>query len=245
MVGNVYVITGGTDGIGKSIVEKIISEDNGFKKIIVNYGHNENKARELKESIEVKYRERLEFIKADMSDYDSVTEFAGLLKKGDKIDRLICNVGVGEYAAFDDYTIEKWNRVINTNLTNPVFLIKELKDHMNKGGSIMLMASYAGINAYSTSLVYGVSKAGVVFLAKTLVKELEKYGVTVNAVAPGFVETSWQAGRSDESRERIDKKIALHRFATPEEVADIAFDVMNNGYMNGSVIEIHGGYEYF
>lgn len=83
------------------------------------------------------------------------------------------------------------------------------------------------------------------FLTKSLVKELEPKQIRVNAIAPGFIETSWHKNRTPESYERINRKVALHRFGEISEVADMAYEVLKNGYMNGSVVDIHGGYDYF
>ena len=163
----------------------------------------------------------------------------------EKLTYLVCNTGISTKAKFEDYSMEEWDHIVKTNLTVPTFLVQRLLPRMEKGGSILFVGSYAGQQAYSASLVYGVTKAGIHFLTKSLVKETEKVGVRVNAIAPGFIETRWHAGRSEESRERIEKKVALHRFGTVEEVADMAFAVLTNGYMNGSVVDIHGGYDYF
>lgn len=241
-----YLITGGTDGIGKCIVYKILQESDKEDRVIVNYGHSDIKANELIKSLKPEDQKRVELIKADLSVYEEMEKLVNkVFATVDCLDYLICNVGIGEYAKFDDYTLEKWNRVINTNLTIPVFLIKEVKDKMAVNGSILLIGSYAGKKEYSSSVVYSISKAGVLFLTKVLVKELEPLQIRINALAPGFIETSWQDDRSDESRERINKKIALHRFGLPVEVADMAYSVLQNGYMNGAVVDIHGGYEYF
>lgn len=241
-----YVITSATDGIGRSIVEKILKEnaDNDVK-IIVNYGHSEEKAKAFMDANK-EYEEKIILIKADMSDYDSMCEFAAkVCEIFPKIDHVVCNTGISAYGSFDDYTWEMWNKVIQTNLSIPAFLIQKLKYHMNPGGSIVMMGSDAGIRTYSSSVVYSVSKAGIIHLAKVLVKEFESLGVRVNAIAPGFIQTSWQKNRSEESYERINRKIAVHRFGTSEEVADMAYSVLQNTYMNGSVIEIDGGYDYF
>ena len=89
------------------------------------------------------------------------------------------------------------------------------------------------------------TKSAIHFLTKSLVKELEPKQIRVNAIAPGFIETSWHKNRTPESYERINRKIALHRFGEISEVADMAYEVLKNGYMNGSVVDIHGGYDYF
>ena len=134
---------------------------------------------------------------------------------------------------------------MNTNLSVPVFLVKELRPIMNEGGSTLFTGSYAGQQAYSSSLVYGVTKSAIHFLTKSLVKELEPKQIRVNAIAPGFIETSWHKNRTPESYERINREIALHRFGEISEVADMAYEVLKNGYMNGSVVDIHVGYDYF
>lgn len=116
---------------------------------------------------------------------------------------------------------------------------------MREGGKLLFMGSYAGQQAYSSSLVYGVTKAAVHFLTKSLVKEFEPKGITVNAIAPGFIQTTWHENRSQESYDRINKKIALHRFGEVEDVAELAYCILTNGYLNGSIVDIHGGYDYF
>ena len=185
-------------------------------------------------------------MKVDMSSYEDMLDFVAKLKEQtDHVDWLVSNAGVSTYEKYENYTFEEWTRVVNTNLSVPVFMIKELRPLIKKGGSVLFTGSYAGQQAYSSSLVYGVTKAAIHFLTKALVKEFEPKGITVNAIAPGFIETPWHSNRTQESYDRINKKIALHRFGTVEEVADMAVAVLGNGYMNGSVVDIHGGYDFF
>lgn len=245
-MGKITVITGGTSGIGKGIVERIVRESRPEDKLFVTYGHSQEKAAELLNALPEAKRDQIILIKADMSDYDSMMDFVQKVKKEtDHIDWLISNAGISTYAKYEDYTFEEWTRIVNTNLSVPVFMLKELRPLMKEGGSVLLTGSYAGQQAYSSSLVYGVTKAAIHFLAKSLVKEFEPVGVRVNAIAPGFIETPWHASRTQESYDRINRKIALHRFGTVEEVADMAYSVLSNGYMNGSVVDIHGGYDFF
>lgn len=245
-MGKVTVITGGTSGIGRGIVEKILAESAAEDRIFVTYGHNEEKAQAFLESLPREKRSQVVLVKADMSSYEDMMAFVAELKdQADHIDWLVSNAGVSTYAKYEDYTFEEWTRIVNTNLSVPVFMVKELRPMMSEGGSILFTGSYAGQQAYSSSLVYGVTKAAIHFLTKSLVKEFEPKGITVNAIAPGFIETPWHSARTQESYDRINKKIALHRFGTVEEVADMAFAVLGNGYMNGSVVDIHGGYDFF
>lgn len=245
-MGKVTVITGGTSGIGRGIAEKILAGSAAEDRIFVTYGHNKEKAQAFLEGLPREKRSQVILMKADMSSYEDMMAFVAELKgQADHIDWLVSNAGVSTYAKYEDYTFEEWTRIVNTNLSVPVFMVKELRPLMSEGGSVLFTGSYAGQQAYSSSLVYGVTKAAIHFLTKSLVKEFEPKGITVNAIAPGFIETPWHSARTQESYDRINKKIALHRFGRVEEVADMAIAVLGNGYMNGSVVDIHGGYDFF
>lgn len=243
---NVSLITGGTSGIGKSIVFKILKESSANDKIIVNYGHDSSAINVFKKTLSIEQFQQLIFIQADLSSYEAMLDFVDKVKNiTSKIDWLVLNVGIGTYAKFEDYDIDVWNNVLNTNVTIPAFLVKELKSIIAENGNIVFMGSHAGQQPYSSSLVYSVSKAAVMFMAKALVKEFNRKRVSVNSIAPGFIETRWQKGRNEDSYKKINAKIAQHRFGTPEEVADITFSVLSNDYICGSTLEIHGGYQYF
>ncbi len=243
---NVTIITSGTSGIGKAIAEKIIQESQKNDIIIINYGHNDSAAMDLKNSLNNDDIHKVKFIKADLSQYDEMIRFVEKIKEiTNKIDWIVLNTGIGTYVPFDKYTFELWENVMRTNVSIPAFLVKELKPLIAQNGNIVFMGSHAGQEPYSSSIVYSVSKAAVMFLAKSLVKVFDEKRVCVNAIAPGFIETRWQDGRSDESRDRINKKIAAHRFGTPEEVAELCYSLLTNDYLNGSIYDIHGGYNYF
>ena len=245
-MGKITVITGGTSGIGRGIAEKILAESAKEDRIFVTYGHDEKKAAVFRDSLPEEKKSQVILMKADMSSYNEMMAFVEELKKrADHIDWLVSNAGISTYAKYEDYTFNEWTKIVNTNLSVPVFLVKELRPIMSEGGSILFTGSYAGQQAYSSSLVYGVTKSAIHFLTKSLVKELEPKQIRVNAIAPGFIETSWHKNRTPESYERINRKIALHRFGEISEVADMAYEVLKNGYMNGSVVDIHGGYDYF
>lgn len=242
----VSVVTGGTSGIGRGIAEKILANSRDGDLIFVNYAHNEQRARSFVESLPKEHQEKVILVKADMSSYDAMMDFVQEIKdKAGHVDWLVCNAGISTYAKYEDYTFEEWTKIVNTNLSIPVFLVKELRPIMSAGGKVLFMGSYAGQQAYSSSLVYGVTKAAVHFLTKSLVKEFEPKGITVNAIAPGFIQTTWHEDRSQESYDRINKKIALHRFGEIGDVADLAYCILTNNYMNGSIVDIHGGYDYF
>lgn len=227
-------------------MEKILSCSRAGDLVFVNYAHNEERAQAFVESLPAEQREMVRLVKADMSSYEAMIEFVSVIREQvGVVDWLVCNAGISTYAKYEDYTFEEWNKIVNTNLSIPVFMVKELRPIMREGGKLLFMGSYAGQQAYSSSLVYGVTKAAVHFLTKSLVKEFEPKGITVNAIAPGFIQTTWHENRSQESYDRINKKIALHRFGEVEDVAELAYCILTNGYLNGSIVDIHGGYDYF
>lgn len=242
----VTIITGGTSGIGRGIAEKILANSGADDILYVSFGHNQKQAEEFLHAQSEADQKKLRLIHADMSSYDQMMNFVTRIKKEtDHVDWLVNNVGISTYAKYEDYTFEEWSKIVNTNLSVPVFLVKELRPIIREGGSILFTGSYAGQQAYSSSLVYGVTKSAIHFLTKSLVKELEPKQIRVNAIAPGFIETSWHKNRTPESYKRINRKIALHRFGEISEVADMAYEILKNGYMNGSIVDIHGGYDYF
>lgn len=138
--------------------------------------------------------------------------------------------------------MEQWNRVMHLNLTVPAFLTQKICKNKNPDGSVLYIGSILGEYAHSVSIPYGVSKAGIHFLTESLVKEYAEQGITVNAICTGFTDTQWQKKKSQEQRDRIQQKIALRRFAEPEEIASLAYELITNRYITGSVVKIDGGY---
>lgn len=101
-----------------------------------------------------------------------------------------------------------------------------------------------GINPHATVLAYGVTKSAIHGLVKNLVKEFEGTDTTINAIVPGFVETPWQKEKPEEIKQNIYRKTAIHRFATIDEIVDGYRFCIDNPFVNGSLIEINGGYSF-
>ena len=239
---NIVLVTGGTKGIGKAIVLKYLHQ--GCYAIIT-YSSDDETAELFQRELDVNYKDKYEIIKADLSKIEEVKIMCNIIRcKYRKIDYLILNAGATNRNSFSDMTIDEWNYVINVNLTMPFFIVQSLVDCIIKGGSILFIGAVMGIYPHAISIPYAVSKAGVHMLSRQLVKHLAPYKITVNTIAPGFVDTPWQKSKPLEQRIRIENKIALKRFALPEEIAQLCWDISQNAYINCSLLEIYGGYCY-
>lgn len=233
------VITGSTKGIGKAIGIKFL-QNNYY--VIFNYANDDNECESVKKEL-FAYNGQYEIIKNDFSNEQKIDEFVNQITgKIKTIHMLVLNAGITNRTPWEKMTMKQWNRIMNTNLTAPAFLIQKLGRYMCRGGSILCIGSILGKYAHSISIPYGVSKAGLHFLAESLVKEYCDKEITVNAICTGFTDTQWQRMKTEEQRNKIKNKIGMKRFASPGEIASLAFELMNNHYITGSVVQIDGGY---
>lgn len=236
------VVTGSTKGIGKAIAEKLLSE--GWF-VFINYARDDKSAEEFSyEHKEV--NDRFKIIKCELSSYENAQVFVkDILDTVPCIDCLVLNSAVTDTSPFEEITKEKWEYVMNTNVNVPFYITQGLYNNISEDkGRIIFLGSICGMYPHARSLAYGVSKGAVHQMVKDLVKFFEPKKITVNAVIPGFVETYWQSTKTPDHRKRIEDKIALHRFAQPEEIANLCWEVINNQYINGADILIDGGYCY-
>ncbi len=220
------LVTGSTNGIGKAIGDKL--EEHGYT--VFRNGRKTNS----------QYRT---YIPADLSTLEGVNTLADhLLKRVDKLDVLVLNVGTTCRKPLPEITPNDWNLVMDANVNMPFFLIQRLSGRLAENGSILFISSAMSIWPHAVSLPYGVSKAAVNMLARGLVKEFAGRKIRVNAVCPGFIDTQWQLAKPAWLKEKIEKKTALNRFGTPEEVSDMCISLITNTYINGAIVSIDGGY---
>lgn len=234
------IVTGGTKGIGLGIAQMLLKE--GYF-VTITYAHDETAALNCHSQL-AQFSDNYEILKVNQADKDEMKSFSSLMLAKPSIDCLILNAGSTLRKNLQETTDADWEKVMQVNVNSNVFLIRDLFDKIPPHSRIVFIGSLMGVHPHGTSLAYGVTKSAVHALALNLVKCFEGTGTTVNAIAPGFVETEWQKEKSQEIRNNIYNKTALKRFATVEEIADAVKFCLNNSFVNGSILEISGGYSF-
>lgn len=236
------LITGGTRGIGYAVARAMA--ETGYS-LVLTYVSNDERARQAQDEIMADCHVKVHTLQADSSDRATIETINNFLEAQEiTLDAVVFNAGVTCRDAFEQMTMDDWEQVFFTNVHFPVFLLQRILGRIRKGGSVVFTGSLMGIQPHAVSLSYGVSKSAVHGLVRNLVKSLAPYGIRVNGVAPGFVDTEWQKNKPAEIRRNIENKIALERFCTPEELAQVYLMLIENGYLNGEVVVVDGGYSY-
>lgn len=233
------IVTGGTKGIGKAIAMMLLKE--GYF-VYATYGNDDAAAKSARLEFQ-NINDNYSVVKVNQADKNSVHSFTDSLKNV-CLHCLVCNAGSTLRKPIDEISDSEWETVMQIGVNAHFYLIRDLMSNIQPDSRIIFMGSMMAVHPHATSLAYGTMKSAVHGLAMNLVKEFEGTGTTVNVIAPGFVETEWQKEKPVVIRENICKKTAVHRFATPEEIADTAKYIVNNGFVNGAVIEVSGGYCY-
>lgn len=235
------LVTGSTAGIGKAAGIALLKS--GYD-VIFNYSKNSDKAEALKAELK-KYTGHFHIIRHDMSLPSQAEAFVSKVKEiADSIDCVIFNAGDTRRTEFGSIKEEDWDFLFNINLKVPFFILQAMNEMVNENGRIIFIGSLLGNVPHAIGIPYGVSKAGVHMLSRYLVKAFNERKITVNSIAPGFTETDWHSSKSSELKKKIEGKIALHRFADPEEIAKTCMFIIENPYVNGQIINVDGGYDY-
>ncbi|MDL2257166.1 SDR family oxidoreductase [Bacteroidales bacterium OttesenSCG-928-I14] len=235
------IVTGGTKGIGKGIIAALLKR-NYF--VYTNYAFDDTAAIES-EAYFKSINSNVRVIKADQSNQEEFDKFIQLVKaEVPHINCLILNTGATIRKSIEETSNEDWEKIMQINLNSHFYMIRDLKPLIHENGRIIFMGSLLGNNAHATSLAYGVTKAAIHALSRNLVKYFEGTNTTVNTIAPGFVETEWQKDKPLEIRNNIYAKSAIKRFAEVEEIVSACMFIIDNGFVNGTVIEVTGGYSY-
>ena len=240
--GKVAVVTGAFRGSGRAIALKLAAEG---AKVAINYAGNTAKAEEVKAEIEKNGGEAI-LVQADVADAAAVEAMVNTTVEAfGQIDILVNNAGITRDGLLMRMKDEDFDAVINTNLKGVFYCTKLVSKLMMKkrSGRIINMASVVGLMGNAGQTNYAAAKAGVIGFSKSAAKELAARGITVNMVAPGFIDTDMTAAMTDKAKEMTLTGIPLNRMGTPEDVANaVAFLVSDNAsYITGQVINVDGG----
>ncbi|MCR2043315.1 3-oxoacyl-[acyl-carrier-protein] reductase [Anaerosalibacter massiliensis] len=236
------LITGGSRGIGRAIAMELSRQ--GIN-IIITYNSSEEKALEVIKEVENNGVKGLA-IKADVSTEEDVKNMMKTIKNQfDSVDILVNNAGVTKDNLLLRMKTEEWDKVMDTNLKGVYLCTKAVARGMMKKryGKIINIASVVGISGNAGQGNYSASKAGVIGFTKSIAKELGSRGITVNGVAPGFVETDMTEVLSEDIKKHSLNMIPLKRFGKPEDIANVVGFLCSEkaDYITGQIINVDGG----
>ena len=237
--GKVAIITGGTRGIGYDIVKKFL--DNKAK--VVLFGSREESVNKAINNLKEEGYEAIGFY-PNLSNLDDVKEaYDEVIKAYGKIDVLVNNAGVSSATPFEKYTEEEYEKVVDINIKAVYNCSKAVVEYMKENGGVILnTSSMVSIYGQPSGVMYPASKFAVNGMTKSLARELGKYNIRVNAVAPGITETDMVKALPKEMIEPLIKTIPLGRIGTPEDVANaflfLASDMAS--YITGAILSVDG-----
>ncbi len=239
--GKIAIVTGSAQGIGRAIAETLARQ--GADIVVADL--DPGRSQETVGMIEKTGRRALN-VKLNVADWNDVKAMVDrVLKEWGKIDILVNNAGITRDGLILRMKEEDWNLVLQVNLNGTFFCSKAVLPPMTKqrSGRIVNIASIVGVMGNAGQANYAASKAAVIGLTKTLAREYASRMVTVNAVAPGFIDTTMTQGLPAEVKETLQKQILLGRLGQPADVAEAVCFLASDeaGYITGQVLHVNGG----
>jgi 3-oxoacyl-[acyl-carrier protein] reductase len=241
--GKVALVTGSSSGIGRATAIALAYEG---ADVAVNYSKSEDGARETASSIEAAGR-RVLMVKADVADDRQVREMVErTVAVLGGLDILVNNAGTTTLVGLSNleaHTEDVWDRALGVNLKGPFYCARAAAPIMRArgGGCIVNVTSDSGFRPIGSSHAYCASKAGLISLTSTLSLALAPE-IRVNAVAPGYIDTPWQAGRPPSRRRHALESTMLQRIGQPEDVAEVIVALVTSaGFVTGQVVTVDGG----
>lgn len=238
----IVLVTGAGRGIGASIAKRFASEG---AEVIVNYSGNDEAAQKTVDEITATGGQAQKY-KCSVNDSESVKVMIDeIIKEFGRIDILVNNAGITKDGLMLRMTDEDFDMVIDVNLKGTFNCTKYVSKYMlkQKSGKIINISSVVGLSGNAGQVNYSASKAGIIGITKSAAKELSSRGITVNAVAPGYVDTDMTKVLSDNIRNEILKNIPLQRMGNVEDISNcVAFLASEDAsYITGQVISVDGG----
>ena len=242
LTGKTAIITGASRGIGKAIAMKFAQQ--GANIAFIQIFDNENAAQTEKELAELGVK--VKGYECDVSDFNAAkTVIEEIIREFGEVHILVNNAGIIRDGLMLSMKEEDFDKVINVNLKGTFNMTKGVYQHFMKKrrGRIINIASVVGINGNAGQSNYASAKAGIIGMTKSVAKELASRGVTVNAIAPGFIATDMTKEISEEATKNYLESIPMGRAGQPEDVANLAGFLASpdSDYLTGTVIRIDGG----
>ena len=236
------LVTGAGKGIGRAIALALAKMG---VLVIVNYRGSKEQAEETVQKIREMGQEA-EAYPCDVSDFQAVeTMMKTIVSKYGRLDILVNNAGITKDGLILKMSEEDFDKVVDTNLKGTFHTIRHASRQMirQRSGRIINISSVSGVMGNPGQANYAAAKAGIIGLTKTMAKELGSRGITVNAIAPGFIETDMTAVLSESVQQNIQAQIPLGHFGKPEDVAAAAAFLASEeaGYITGQVLMVDGG----
>ena len=241
--GRVVIVTGGSKGIGRAVALKFVQEK--AKICIVHYDPDESSSDETL-NILTQQGIEAESHRVDVSSYGDVDAlFDNILSRFGKVDVLVNNAGITRDTLLMRMSEEEWDTVIRVNLKSVFNCTHAVIRSMIKqrGGRIVNISSVVGRIGNAGQANYAASKAGIMGFTKTVAREIAGRGITVNAVAPGFINTEMTASLPDKVKESFLQQVPLGKMGEPEDVAEAVYWLCSDaaGYITGQTIHVNGG----
>jgi 3-oxoacyl-[acyl-carrier protein] reductase len=235
------LVTGGSRGIGRAVCIKMA--ELGYH-VVINYKGNKAAANETLEAVRAKGSDG-ELLQFNVGDAEEVQRVLGGWVEGNKekyIEVLVNNAGIREDVLMFWMNVDQWRNVLGPSLDGFYYVTKQVLNGMllKRYGRIINMVSLSGLKGTPGQVNYSAAKAGIIGATKALAQEVAKRGITVNAVAPGFIRTDMTAELNEKE---LSAQVPMSRFGTPEEVAEAVAFFASKGasYITGEVLSINGG----
>lgn len=236
----VALVSGGSRGIGRACVARLAAD--GFD-VAFSYRSDSEAAQQLVKELD---GARVSATRVDVTDAAAVTAWVADVERNfGPIHAVVTSAGITADGGFATMSGERWGDVLRTNLDGTFHVCRATTFGMmkRKCGSIVTLSSVSGVHGNPGQANYSAAKAGIIGMTRALAKEVGRYGLRANVVAPGLIATDMTAGLSEQVRARMIERIALRRAGTGEEVADLVSYLSSSraSYVTGAVFEIDGG----